>query len=365
MCARRRRSLRCWPRRAARGADSGDFLRPLRPCLLGHADDRGDRPLHRLLLETARVVEPLAKPRDLGAIDQLSPPAVRRPLGEVELDRVRAHVDDRVPSGSESDERHEAAREAHVRLRVQVQRAQRRSHEGRILGLDRDGARGERVRPHCRELRSASAERVVSASLVHGDGEEVGALAHDLVDELVELVRVALERWRGHAEPGEQRSDVRRGNRELRLRNGPPLLQPVVADLLEALHVQHASSNLDAALAATRQDVQLVALVHAGRLERGQPLFRLAERLAEGPPLPARDDHPGVGCEGAAGVRAPSRASRRRRARPPGASSRRLPRTSRDRCGACRRRRIRARPRSPPFRAGRSPPRLPVSDRSR
>ena len=90
---------------------------------------------------------------------------------------------------------------------------------------------------------------------MHGDEEQVGALAHHLVDELAELVRVALEWWCGDAELREQRGDIRLGDRELCLRDGAPLLQPIVADLLESLHVQHNSSNLDAPLAATRDEV--------------------------------------------------------------------------------------------------------------
>jgi hypothetical protein len=139
----------------------------------------------------------------------------------------------------------------------------------------------------------------VGASLVDGDGQKVRVLAHDL-DELLDLVVIAHERCGVDAQLGEQRGDVGRGDRELRLRDGPPLLQPVVVDLLEALHVQHPASNLDARLAATRDDVLLVAFAHARWLERGQPLFRLPECLAERPPLPPRDDHPGVGSEDAA-----------------------------------------------------------------
>ena len=67
------------------------------PGLLGHVCDRLDRPLHRLRIEPAGLLEPLAQSGDLGAVDDLAPATVRAPLADVELHRVRAHVDDRVP----------------------------------------------------------------------------------------------------------------------------------------------------------------------------------------------------------------------------------------------------------------------------
>jgi hypothetical protein len=86
----------------------------------------------------------------------------------------------------------------------------------------------------------------VRSSLVHRDGEEVGARTHNLVDELVEAVGVAAERRQSDVERREQRGDVRRRDRKLGLRDWPPLLEPLVAHLLEPLDVQHAVADLDA-----------------------------------------------------------------------------------------------------------------------
>ena len=52
---------------------------------------------------TPVVVEPFAEPRDLGAVDDRAPLAVRGALADVELDRVRADVDDRVAPRAEAE----------------------------------------------------------------------------------------------------------------------------------------------------------------------------------------------------------------------------------------------------------------------
>ena len=48
------------------------------------------------------VVEAFAEARDLGAVDDRLPVAVRLPFADVELDGVRADVDDRVALRPES-----------------------------------------------------------------------------------------------------------------------------------------------------------------------------------------------------------------------------------------------------------------------
>ena len=69
---------------------------PLAPRLLGQLGDRVDRPPDRLLAEPPGLVDPLAEPGHLGAVDHRPPLAVVEPLADVELDRVRADVDCRV-----------------------------------------------------------------------------------------------------------------------------------------------------------------------------------------------------------------------------------------------------------------------------
>ena len=54
-------------------------------------------------LEPPGLLEALAEPRDLGAVDDRPPRAVGAPLAEVELDRVRADVDDGEPPRAEAE----------------------------------------------------------------------------------------------------------------------------------------------------------------------------------------------------------------------------------------------------------------------
>ena len=119
------------------GADRGDRLGRESPCFVRHRGDRGARSLHRRRLEHPCLPQPFAQPRHLGAVDQLSPGSVRRPLGEVELHRVRADVDDPVPACPELDERLEPPREAHVRARPQPELLDRAADESGILGPPR------------------------------------------------------------------------------------------------------------------------------------------------------------------------------------------------------------------------------------
>ena len=66
----------------------------------------GRRALDRLGAEIVPVcVEPLAEAGDLGAVGDGRQRAVRATLGEVELHRVRADVDDGVPRGRVVEER--------------------------------------------------------------------------------------------------------------------------------------------------------------------------------------------------------------------------------------------------------------------
>ena len=86
-------------------SDRRDRLGALTAGFCGHRRDRLDRALHRPRLEQARVVEPFAEARDLGAVDDRAPLAVRGTLADVELDRVRTDIDDRVAPRAEAGER--------------------------------------------------------------------------------------------------------------------------------------------------------------------------------------------------------------------------------------------------------------------
>ena len=106
------------------------------------------------------------------------------PLADVELHRVRADVDDRVPPLAEPDERLEAAREAHVRPRGQPE-AHAPSRSPRVASSDSIAmVRVDAPGAHLGQLRHAAADRVPLPPLVHLDREQVGVRTHHLVQEL-------------------------------------------------------------------------------------------------------------------------------------------------------------------------------------
>ena len=217
------------------------------PGLVGHAGDRPDRAFHRLRLEPARLLEPLAQTGDLGAVDDRAPGPVRAPFADVELHRVRAHVDDRVPLRAEPDERLEAASEAHVRPRGQPELTRppaitRAASSDSIAKVRVEAPPGA----HLGQLGHAAADRVALPPLVHLDGEQVGVRCHHLGQELGERVRRAGQAGRGvHAERLEHRADVGRGQREPGLHHGDPLLEPVVVHAHEVLDVHQLVADLD------------------------------------------------------------------------------------------------------------------------
>ena len=165
----------------AGGADRRDRDRAVFPRLFRHRRDRLDRALHRLGVQPACLLETLAQPCDLGAVDDRPPGVVGVPFADVELHRVGADVDDRVSPCPEEDELLEAAREADVRPRVQAELAHGGDHTCRVLRFDRDRARRSAVRVHLGQLRHAAADREALPSLVHLDCEQVVAGTHDLV----------------------------------------------------------------------------------------------------------------------------------------------------------------------------------------
>ena len=183
------------------------------------------------------AVEALAEPGDLGAIDDRSPPTVGCALTDVELDRVRADVDDRVAPRAEPDQRVQLAGDAHVSARHQAQLAHRRDHAIRILGLHGHGLHRIAIGSQLRELRHAASDREARPPLVHPDRQQVGARLDDLGNELIERVLAALEHSGRRAERLEHRSDLDPRHRKRRLHDRSPLLEAVVVDTLQALDV--------------------------------------------------------------------------------------------------------------------------------
>ena len=136
------------PRRVRRdpqpgGPDRRDRHGTCRRGLLGHAGDRLHGARDRLGRDRARLLEALAEPRDLGAIGDRRHVPSALALADVELDRVRADVDDRVPRARRCRERLQPAR-ACTMFRSAASPSSRTAatHARRILGLHRDRPRG-------------------------------------------------------------------------------------------------------------------------------------------------------------------------------------------------------------------------------
>src|SRR5262249_44725264 len=90
-----------------------------------------------------------------------------------------------------------------------------------------------------------------------------------------------------------RKCDANRLGRERKtlLEHGLPLLEPVLVHLLEVLDVEQAVPHLDRLVRDGRQQILLVALLHALRRQRGEAVLCVAEVLAERPPFPAWNDH--------------------------------------------------------------------------
>ena len=133
-----------------RGRDRGDLGDAGGARLLDHADDRVGGSPQRLRLQRARLLQPLAEPGHLGAVEDRAPGVPGVALADVELDGVRADVDHREADGIEPEHRLEPSCEADVRPVGELQLADGCDHERGILRLDGDRAR----RPMCgRDLR--------------------------------------------------------------------------------------------------------------------------------------------------------------------------------------------------------------------
>ncbi len=87
----------------------------------------------------------------------------------------------------------------------------------------------------------------------------------------------------------ENRGDVVGAEREGRLEDRLPLLEPVAVHELEQLDVQLRVADLDRGVTGGREQVDLVALLDLLGLESGEAIVGVTERLAEGTPFPAGD----------------------------------------------------------------------------
>ena len=70
----------------------------------------------------------------------------------MQLDRIRAHVDHRVPLRRIGEQRPQAEHIVRVDVSTEANRCDSRDDGGRVLGFDRDGAGGPALRPDVAEL---------------------------------------------------------------------------------------------------------------------------------------------------------------------------------------------------------------------
>ena len=178
---------------------------------------------------------------------------------------------------------------------------------GAVGRLDRDRPGGDAVRHDVAHLGRAAVDRVPDAALVDVDRAHARPRHGELADQLLGRVAVAGERRGLGAEQAPHVPDGGDVDRQLGLHRRHPLLEPGAVRLHELLHVHQAGPDLDGGhgrAGRLGQEVGLVALLDAGRLERGDMRRRHLDARAERAPLPARNDGHG---DSLCRCRAPSR----------------------------------------------------------
>ena len=217
--------------------------------------------------------------------------AVGAALADVELDGVGADIDDRVADQPEAGQHLQPPDHAHVRSSFETEGADRRRYARGVLGLEHERTRGALVRAELADLRHAAVDCVVGAPLVCHDGPQRFDPPHDLVEQLLGGVGLPLERrGRVHLQPGERGGDIVARHRERMLGDRDPLLEPVVVDGQQPLHVEEPVADLHGRVGVPEQEVQIGALLEALDLEGAECLLSRAEVVPERPPFPPWDD---------------------------------------------------------------------------
>ena len=232
-----------------------------------------------------RCLQALAEPRDARRGRRPCATSTGGPLADVELDRVRADVDHRVAGRLVIDERRQAPRVARVDEAAQAHRPDRRDNAAASsdsIAIVRVAA----VRHHLGDLGHAAADHVADPALVDAHGAHPAARSRELADELVEGVRLPVERRRGKAKGLEDRGHVGGRQGEAGLHHRPPLLEAVLVHLDEDLDVHEVGADLHV-VAGPGQEVELVAFLDPGWRERRERRVGGPEALPKGAPLPA------------------------------------------------------------------------------
>ena len=260
--------------------------------LVRHRADRPRRALERFWSDLAGLLETLTQPRHDSTVGHRPPRTVSVgvQLGDVELDRVGADVDDGVPLRHPIDQQAQAGRDVEVAVVAHAQPLDRRHDRCSVRRLDRDRRRSMPFRLEDRPLGLAAPKEVSGAFLVDLDDPR------------------AAVRCRGRRrDQGVEGQPFRRDGRELltetlkhHLRGRGIERERGLEDRLETLETRLVGLAVDLDVHQTVPDlevvpsggeqVDLVGLLDAGRHQRVERRTCTRGSAAETAPLPPRDD---------------------------------------------------------------------------
>ena len=206
----------------------------------------------------------------------------------MELDGVRPDVDHGIAADPEADQLLEPPSHAHVRLQCETEPGDERRDRSSVLRFD--GDRVHRVLAHVSVVSSAQAACAREAPPRLVDARRGGVITAEQADKAVDIARLPVDLIRRQPERLQHRLGILRRQRQRSLENGTPLLEPVVSDPLEPLHVKNALAHLHRRVASSREQVDLGALGHRPRLEDLGRDVRQLQARAERAPLPPRHD---------------------------------------------------------------------------
>ena len=154
-----------------------------------------------------------------------------------------------------------------------------------------DGDRPDRpvARQEVGHLGHASVDRVANPTLMNVDTLEGPVPPGYVAEELLWGVTLPTQGRCRQLEGGKDAAGVLRVERERRLHHRLPAFETSLR-LAQELDVHQAIADLGVAGRRSRQEVDLVALLHGVRSERPETLLGHAEPRAECTPLPTRDD---------------------------------------------------------------------------
>ena len=232
-------------------------------------------------------LDPLAEARQLGAVDERAPAIVRvRSATWNLMELVPQSMHGVALRGARQDAR-KARRIGGIEVVGEAEASEPHPPTAvRVLALDGERPGAPPVRDHVRDLRRAAVRGIPDAPLVHGHGPDPPGWPGELAQELVERPGIPIELGDGHVERIEHALHVRAIDRERRLEDRRPLLEPEPVGRQQLLDVHELGTDLDG-LAGARQEVDLVALLRADGGQMTPAVLGNARARTERAPLPA------------------------------------------------------------------------------